>query len=344
MPKMNRLLQAASVVAFAHATCAPALAAGTTAGTSITNQVSVDYEVNGFALSQIQQSNTITVDRKIIFTATQGGGSSTTVSPNQTNAVFAFDISNQSNDTVDLALSLAQSSGDDFNITNPRYYHDVNGDGLLDGGDVLITFIDELGEDAVFKLLVVVDVPQATVTGDEADITLTATARAGGASGTQGALLQSTTGANTAGIDTVLADAAGASDAESDGTYSVTGRVTVFSAALSVVQSHRIVTDPVNLTSNPKAIPGATVEYCIAVSNAPGNATATAVTVTDALPADVTYVSAFGIFINGTVDGSNVCNGGGTAGGTFSANTVSGALSDIAAGETRTLYFRALIN
>ena len=56
---------------------------------------------------------------------------------------------------------------------------------------------------------------------------------------------------------------------------------------------------PVNGTTNPKAVPGATVEYCITVANASGAALATNVSVTDDLPADVTYSNAFGIFING---------------------------------------------
>jgi hypothetical protein len=58
----------------------------------------------------------------------------------------------------------------------------------------------------------------------------------------------------------------------------------------------------------------------------------------------VTYDATFGIFINGTVDGSNVCQADGTAGGSESGGTVSGTLSDIAAGVTRTLYFRATID
>jgi uncharacterized repeat protein (TIGR01451 family) len=182
------------------------------------------------------------------------------------------------------------------------------------------------------------------VTGNVSQVVLTATAFAGGAAATQGALLTATAGANTAGVDTVLADLAGSTDVIYDGSYSATDSYTVSAAALTAVKSMRIVSDPVNGATNPKAIPGATIQYCIAVANAAGSATATNVNVTDVLPGDVTYDSAFGIFVDGTVDGSGVCQADGVAGGNFAAGTVTGTLSNIGAGVTRTLYFQATIN
>ncbi|MCX7284929.1 MAG: hypothetical protein NTX28_12940 [Novosphingobium sp.] len=344
MPSPNRFLLAAGALALATAAWTPAWAAGTSAGSTITNQANVDYTVGGFAQTRIQRSTTVTVDRKVVFTVVRSAGASTTVSPNQSGAVFGYQLTNSSNDKIDFVPSVAQSSADDFDVTNVRYYHDANGNGVLDGSDTLVTYIDELAEDASYALLVVVDVPQATATGNIADITLTARAHAGGTASSQGALLTATAGANTAGVDTVLADAAGASDAQYDGAFSAVGRFTVLGATLTVVKSARIVSDPVNLGTNPKAIPGATVEYCIAVSNAAGSATAQGVSINDPVPADVTYDSSFGIFVNGTLNGSNACNSDGTSGGAFAANTVTGALSDIAAGAARTLYFRATIN
>ncbi len=52
-----------------------------------------------------------------------------------------------------------------------------------------------------------------------------------------------------------------------------------------------VMSDPLNGTNNPKFIPGATVEYCIMVSNS-GSATLTAVTMDDPLPATTTYIPA----------------------------------------------------
>ena len=120
---------------------------------------------------------------------------------------------------------------------------------------------------------------------------------------------------------------------------------TVAGAVLTIAKFSRIISDPVNGTTNPKAIPGATIEYCITVANAAGAAIATNVAVLDDLPADVTYSAAFGTFLNGTA----TCTTG-TAGGTFAAgggvggrDRITGSLSDIAAGQTRSAYFRVTI-
>ena len=48
-----------------------------------------------------------------------------------------------------------------------------------------------------------------------------------------------------------------------------------------------------NGATNPKYIPGAVIEYCIAVTNAAGSASATSVAISDPLPTEVTYLAAF---------------------------------------------------
>jgi hypothetical protein len=85
------------------------------------------------------------------------------------------------------------------------------------------------------------------------------------------------------------------------------------------------------------------VEYCIAVANAAGSATATGVNVNDNLPGQTTYLSAFGVKLNGTVTGTT-CNADGAGTGSHAAGVVSGTLADLAASDTRTLVFRVTIN
>ena len=79
------------------------------------------------------------------------------------------------------------------------------------------------------------------------------------------------------------------------------------------------------------------------MANASGSQTATDVAISDPLPSTVTYASAYGTFLNGSVT-SGTCDENGTAGGSFSSNTVSGTLASVAAGEAKTLRFRATIN
>lgn len=347
MKTTKQLLGAVSAFALVAMSSAPAMAAGTTAGTTITNNVSVSFNVNGVAQNTQTASNSFTVDQRVNVTV-NAITTPVSVSPNQTNRVLAFDVTNLSNSTTDLALTTALRSGTAANISNIRIFRDLNGNRTLDANELTagtITYLDEVAADATVAVLVVSDISINAVNGDNFDVALTAAAHGAGTAGTLGSRLLATSGANTAGIDTVLFDGAGVSDAANDGAFSAQGRYTVSGAVLTLAKTSRVVNDPVNGTTNPKAIPGATVEYCITVANAAGAATATNVSLIDDLPADVTYSSAFGIFVNGNA----TCTSG-TAGGTFTANggvggrdRITGALSDVAAGQTRSLYFQVLI-
>lgn len=347
MKTTKQLLGAVSAFALVAMSSAPAMAAGTRAGNTITNTVSVNYNVGGVAQNAETASDTFTVDQRVNLTVTNIGAA-TSVNPNQTNRVLAFDVTNLSNSTADLNLSVALRAGTAANISNFRVFRDTNGNRVLDAAELTagaITYLDEVAEDATVAVLVVSDISINARNGDNFDVALTAAAHAAGTAGTLGTRLVGSTVANTPGIDTVLFDGAGVSDAANDGAFSAQGRYTVAGAVLTVAKVSRIISDPVNGTTNPKAIPGATIEYCITVANAAGAATATNVAILDDLPADVTYLSAFGIFLNG----SATCTTG-TAGGTFAAgggvggrDRITGTLSDVAASQTRSAYFRVTI-
>lgn len=60
---------------------------------------------------------------------------------------------------------------------------------------------------------------------------------------------------------------------------------------LVFAKTSSIVSDPTNGTTNPKAIPGAVIRYCLLVTNN-GSATATSVAIADAIPATMTYTPA----------------------------------------------------
>jgi uncharacterized repeat protein (TIGR01451 family) len=338
----------------------PAFAAGTTQGTSISNTATVNYNVGAVAQPSVTSAaNIIVVDRKVVLSVAELGTTTTNVSVNATGQATAFRITNNSNDTIDVGLTASQIVGgtaahggtDTFDVTGLSLYRDVNGNGTYESGtDTAITFIDELLADNFIDILVVGSIPNSLANGSVAGVDLLGQARAGGTSGTQGAVLAATTGANTAGVDTVLSDVAsagslGASDIANDGKSSDNDDFTVSAPTLAVTKQSRIVSDPVNLTTNPKAIPGAVVEYCIVVANS-GAAAADNVAITDTLPTQTTGTASSG-FLNGTytgTPGSGTCNLDGTAGGTISATAASGNLGTVAAGATRTFYFRTTIN
>ncbi|NJS14451.1 MAG: DUF11 domain-containing protein [Sphingopyxis sp.] len=338
---------AATAVMILSAT--PAVAAGTASGTVITNNVTVDYQVGGVSQTQRTAADSFTVDRKINLTVAEVGAVTTSVVPGQTGASTAFTVTNTSNAPLDFALTATQISGgtaahggtDNFDVTAFSLFRDVNGNNSYDSGtDTAISFIDELAADASVTILIVGNVPGTQLNTDVAGVRLTATAREAGVAATQGAAITQTVGANTAGVDTVFADTAGVVDGPRDGAHSDDDDFTVVTANLIVTKTSRVVSDPFNLGVNPKMIPGAVVEYCIAIQNT-GAAPATSVEIDDNVPAELTF-SAGSIRLNGTVTGTS-CNADGVAGGTFADPLVEGTIASIAAGTTRTLVFQATV-
>ena len=358
MTNKFKLLAVSSLIAMTALSAAPAYAAGTTAGSSINNTATVNYSVGGVAQTAVS-SNTATfvVDRKISMTLSEPGNATTSVVPGSSNQVTTFLLTNTSNAALDFGLALVQpTSGttahggtDTFDVTTPTYWINTGASVASATYDpansVQVTFIDELAADATKYIFILANVPIARTNGDVAGVTLTAQARESGVAATQGIVVGETSGANTAGMDTVWADAAGATDAARDGQISARDDYTVSAANLTITKTSKVISDPLNLLVNPKMIPGATVEYCIQVANGAGAATATAPAISDIVPAQTTYDATFGIKLNGTVT-AGVCNADGTTGGTYTAGTttVAGTLNNVAGGSTSALYFRVTIN
>jgi len=352
MTNRLRLLASASGLAAVALAASPASAAGTASGTTVTNNVSLDYQVGGVAQTQVTASDSFTVDRKVNLTVAEVGSVTTSVSPGQLAAVTAFTVTNSSNAALDLSLAATQLSGgtaahggtDNFDATNVRVFVDTNSNGAYDAGtDTQVAYLDQVAADASRTVFVVVDIPLSRATGDVAGVRLTAVAAEATAAGSLGAVVTQTSGANTAGVDTVFADAATDGNVARDGAHFDEDDYTILAAALTAAKSSRVISDPFNGSTNPKMIPGAVVEYCVAVANAAGSATATNISISDTLPLATTYDAAFGIKVDGTVTGST-CNADGVAGGSYASGVVSGTLSNIAAGVTRTLVFRVTVN
>lgn len=120
-------------------------------------------------------------------------------------------------------------------------------------------------------------------------------------------------------------------------------------AAITVAKTSSVLNDPVNGTTNPKMIPGATIQYCILVSNG-GPATATTVIATDSLPTQLSYVT--GSMRSGTSCGGATTiedddNAGAddtdTVGASFTSGTVVMLTSALSSGAAMALLFNALI-
>lgn len=352
MKTITRFGVTAGVLAVAAGTASPAFAAGTTAGSTITNNVTVAFQVGGVSQNSVSASNSFTVDRKVNFTVAEDGTATTQVAPGQLSAVTAFVVTNTSNAPLDFALAATNRSGgtaqhggtDNFDVSNLRLYQDTNNNGSYDSGtDTLITYLDQVAADASIRVFVLSDVPLGRSTGDVAGVRLTGTASEATAAGSLGATVTQTSGANTAGVDTVFADTVAGGNTARDGIHFDEDDYTILAASLTATKTSRVISDPLNGSTNPKLIPGAVVEYCITVANSSGSATAANVAISDNLPAQTTYDASFGVKVNGTVT-SGTCNADGAIAGSHAAGVVSGTIPSVVAGDTRTVLFRVTIN
>ncbi len=345
-----------------------AQAANTTQGTSVANSATVDYTVSGINQPDVT-SNTVSflVDRRINVAVAELGGAYTDVTPGSTAQVLTFTVTNSTNGVQDFRfITTNDTTGatdpfgntDDFDPTGIQVFVDSSAaNGTYDAGVDTETFLDEMPQDTTRTVFVVANIPSGRANNDTSGITLTAVAADAGLASTLGADATETTGAETPGVvDTVFGDVAGDTDAARDGRHSDDDAYRVQTATITVTKTAKVVSDPFNGTTNPKAIPGSVIEYCLQVANAAGGTSATNVVVSDPVPANTTFV-AVSIFAGGTVTGG-VCNADGTSeddnstgadesdpnGGNITAGTVSSTVPTLAAGATTATRFRVTIN
>lgn len=291
-----------------------ALAAGTLSGTTISNTASVDYEVGGVTQQQILSSpdgltptgvaTDFLVDNKVDLTVATSDASYVQVAPGSTDQVLTFTVTNDGNTTQDFSLSAAAGTDpfggtDNFDATTAVVYVESGTTPGYQPAEDVATYIDELAADATATVYVVSAIDATQVNGDIAAYTLTADAADAGTAGTLGAETLATVGADTAGVDVVLADAAGDTDAVTSGDFSDTSAYQVVTATLAVAKTSTVVSDPINGTTNPKAIPEAVMEYDITVTNT--GAQADNVVITDPIPANTTFVGGSVVATGATV-------------------------------------------
>ncbi|MEH6826965.1 hypothetical protein [Parasphingorhabdus sp.] len=143
MTSILKLLVATSTISVAALGANPAFAAdlGTDAGTSITNNVSVAYNVGGTAQTAETDSDIFVVDREVNLVIAKSDAVNSSVAPNATQQAVTYTVSNQTNDTIDVLLTSQQPGTDDFDVSGTITYYLDNGStaGVFDAGDTLIT-------------------------------------------------------------------------------------------------------------------------------------------------------------------------------------------------------------
>ena len=274
--------------------------AGTAAGTAVTNTAQASYSVNGVQQSATSNTTSFVVDRKVNLTVTTNQPANTQVAIGQSAAVTTFAVTNNTNGTQDFLLTASQLpvqnlfAGDNFDVTNVRVFVDANGNGTYDAGADTATYINELAADQSAIVFIVADVPNDQAAA-LAGITLIAQVAAGGDLAAQGAPLAASVALNDdTVVDVVFADndsdVLGLDIANNgQGRASLGYEITTRNVALSVNKSQVVISDPISGLVNPKAIPGAVVQYCLTVTNATPLTPADNVNLTDIVPANTTY-------------------------------------------------------
>jgi uncharacterized repeat protein (TIGR01451 family) len=302
-----------------------AYALGTNAGQSISNTATVSYTVNSVAQPNVaSNAAAFLVDRKIDLNITQTGA---TTQPSATGVAVTYIVTNEGNAADSFTLHYNFVSGVVVSASLQLYF-DTNGSGTYNAGDTLVpdNTVVPFALDEQRRYFVVANIPGTATNGQSSLVNLTAT---------------TTTPAtppgpdNPAVVEVVYAEGLGPTY---DGSLSATATYAISSAVLAITKVVQVVSDPTgNTAPNAKAIPGALVQYTITASNSPAaGQSATAIVVTDAIPATTTYQA-------GTIGKT-----GGTAAAPTDANVVGNALTvpvgTLAVGATSTVTFRVVIN
>lgn len=344
--KLNRktisaLLLSSVIAGFATA----AMAGGTAPGTTIKNSIDLSYTSGGNPVSVPNAASvSFLVDRKVNFSIVgQDAGANVVVQQGASGQYQTYLLTNSGND----------ASGYDINVANNGTIgltYDPTAGGALgtysvwvgstlapSSSDVLYnangtTNIGDVAVDGKKYIHIKANIPNTAKDASSDLFTVTATALDAGTN----TVTQATANPSINTVDTVLADASGTGVENDKESY------TVSAPQLTGTKVSQVVSENLNGTFNcatgtqdPNAqafVPGACIEYTITVTNGSGaTSAASGLTVTDPLPANVTYAAIFG-----THPGFDTV--------TYSGGTITGTAASLAAGASATMHIRATVN
>ena len=302
-----------------------AFAAGTRAGTTISNTATASYDAGGGTQNINSNQVDLRVDELLNVTVASNNPADVPTTPGATGQVLSFTVTNTGNGIESFGFtSIANGGGDDYDPTVTLIAID-DGDGVYEPGIdiVYVAGVNDpsLNPDATVTIFVINATPGTVTDGDRGIVALVAAARTGtGAPGTSFA------GQGEGGGDAVVG-ATGA-DGQDDGAF------VVAAATVALAKSATIV-DPLG---GSEPIPGAIITYTI-TATVSGSGSVSGLAITDTVPANTAYV--LGSVTLGGTPQTDVVDGDS---GSFAGNQVIVSLGTIAGGNTRTVTFRTTIN
>lgn len=302
----------------------PAHAGGVKAGTLIENTASATYD--GGAGPVTIPSNTITVKVDELLDVTVTSRDSGPVSAAPGSAVLTFELTNTGNGPEAYTLTANPAvAGNDFDTTVNGIAVDTNGNGVYDPGvDQMLTgpaTTAAIAADASLTVFVLVTIPGGVADGDQSDVSLLAEAVTGtGAPGTAFA-------GQGAGGGNAIVGSTGAN-------ATATGSLSVGITDVDLIKS-ATVRDPFGGTG---IVPGATITYAIR-AEVRGSGSVSDLVVTDAAPADTTYVAG-----SLKLDGATLTDAADADAGRSGASGISVDLGTVSGGSSHIVTFQVTID
>lgn len=312
------LLAALALPVHAHA-------AGTRAGSTISNTASASFDNGGGTQTIDSNKIDLLVDELLDVTVDSSNPADVPTTPGATNQVLTFSVTNNGNGEEAFVLStIANGGGDQYNPTVTQIYLD-NGDGVFDAGtDTLYTPGSNnpvLDPDESITVFVIATTPGTVSDGDRGIVSLVAAAQTG--TGNPGT---SFTGKGEGGGDAVVGSTR--ADGQDNGAFRV-------SAATVTLVKSAVVVDPFG---GAEPVPGATITYTITATTA-GSGSLNGLTISDNVPANTSYVA--GSIRLGSTALSDAAD---SDAGSYDGTKVAVALGTVAGGQTRTVTFKAIID
>lgn len=299
-------------------------AAGTRAGTTISNTASASFD-NGAGTQSIDSN---TVDMKVdelLDVVVAGQATDVPTTPGATNQVLTYRVTNTGNGAEAFALStIANVGGDNYDPAVTQIYIDANNNDTYDAGtDTLYVAGSEtpLQPDTAMTVFVLATTPGSVADGNRGIVTLVAAAKTG--TGTPG---NAFAGQGEGGGDAIVGTTG--ADGQDNGNFLVSA------ATVSLAKSATI-TDPFG---GSEPVPGAIITYTITATVA-GSGSVSGLAITDNVPADTAYVTG-----SITLGGSGLTDAADADAGDYNGTRVRVDLGTVAGGQTRTVTFRTRIN
>lgn len=302
----------------------PTMAAGTLAGTAISNQAYSDYaDANGNAMPRVH-SNTVTCTVSKVAGVDVVPPAVTSAAKNGDVINYLVQLFNTGNGTDTQTFTYATSA--DWTPTSVRMFYDINNDHVYNAGDVLLT--ETSPGSKTYKTVNGSGAPVLINPDDDYDVVMEVTVPALGIAPN-----------GTSSVITVT------TKSDFDNTKTATGTYTtsVLAAVIAAVKTHTPVGNPTYLK------PGDLVTYTVTVSNS-GTAPGLDFHFTDIIPAQFTYVPGslkFNVNGAGWVAKTDAADGDGVR---FDSATKSilapdnGLTLDLLAGQTGAFQFQATLN